>query len=84
LRLFTVTDEFDITIPFVSGSFTEPESECKEIALYFPTLTEATEMAGFSRVLGRYHIQSDNIEGLILERKVAQKGYDFYLDHIGK
>ena len=84
LRLFTGTDEFDITIPFVSGSYTEPESEWKEIELYFPTLTEAAEMAGFSRVLGGYHIQSDNIEGLILGRKVAQKGYDFYLEHIGK
>jgi hypothetical protein len=36
-------------------------------------------MGGFSRVLGGYHI-----EGLILGRKVAQKGYDFYLEHIGK
>jgi hypothetical protein len=27
LRLFTGTDEFDITIPFVSGSYTEPELE---------------------------------------------------------
>ena len=83
LKLFTGSDEFDITIPFISGSYTEPKSEWKEINLYFPTLTEAAEMAGFSRVLGGYHIQSDNIEGLILGRKVAQKGYAFYLEHLG-
>jgi len=40
-------------------------------------------MAGFSRVLGGYHIQSDNIEGLILGRKVANHAYQFYLKHIG-
>ena len=37
------------------------------------TLRGATaEMAGISRVLGGYHIQADNIEGLALGRKVAQ------------
>ena len=29
-------------------------------------------MAGISRVMGGYHIQSDNIEGLRLGRKVAE------------
>jgi hypothetical protein len=83
LKLFTGSDEFDIRVPFVSGSYTEEESEWNEIELYFPTLTEAAEMAGFSRVLGGYHIQSDNIEGLILGRKVANHAYQFYLKHIG-
>jgi len=83
LKLFTGSDEFDITVPFVSGSLTEPESEWKKTEIYFPTLTQAGEMAGFSRVLGGYHIQSDNIEGLILGRKVAKYAFQFYLDHVG-
>ena len=29
------------------------------------------EMAGISRVMGGYHIQADNVEGLRLGRKVA-------------
>ena len=83
LKLFTGSDEFDVSIPFISGSLTEPKSEWKEIELYFPTLTEAAEMAGISRVLGGYHIQTDNIEGLILGRKVARHAFKFYQEHIG-
>jgi hypothetical protein len=40
-------------------------------------------MAGLSRVLGGYHIQADNIEGLVLGRKVAQNAYRYYLKHVG-
>jgi PAP2 superfamily len=43
-----------------------------EVALVMPTFTEAAEMAGISRVMGGYHIQSDNIAGLELGRKVAK------------
>ena len=32
-------------------------------------------MAGISRVLGGYHIQADNIEGLKLGKKVAEYNY---------
>ena len=83
LKLYTGSDDFDVTIPFVAGSYTEKESEWKDIELYFPTLSSAAEMAGISRVLGGYHIQEDNIEGLILGRKVANQAYNFYLEHIG-
>ena len=41
-------------------------------------------MAGISRVLGGYHIQADNVEGLELGRKVAQNAWSFYQDHIGE
>ena len=34
--------------------------------------TKTAELAGISRVMGGYHIQADNIEGLALGRKVAQ------------
>jgi hypothetical protein len=42
-----------------------------DVALKLPTFTAVAEMAGISRVMGGYHIQTDNIEGLKLGRKVA-------------
>ena len=41
------------------------------VTLKMPTFTATAEMAGISRVLGGYHIQSDNTAGLELGRKVA-------------
>lgn len=41
------------------------------VTLKMPTFTATAEMAGISRVLGGYHIQSDNVAGLELGRKVA-------------
>jgi hypothetical protein len=41
------------------------------VALPLPTFSATAEMAGISRVMGGYHIQSDNIAGLELGRKVA-------------
>ena len=43
-----------------------------DVALKLPTFTATAEMAGLSRVMGGYHIQSDNVEGLKLGRAVAQ------------
>ena len=40
-------------------------------------------MAGISRVMGGYHIQSDNIQGLKLGRDVAHEEWKFYNMHIG-
>ena len=39
-------------------------------------------MAGLSRVLGGYHIQCENIEGLKLGRNVASKTWKKYLGYI--
>ena len=41
------------------------------IVLQLPTFTKTAEMAGISRVMGGYHIQTDNTAGLDLGRKVA-------------
>ncbi len=84
LRLYRDSDTFEVKVPFVAGSYTEPESEWKEVELYFPTLTETANMAGISRVLGGYHIQADNVEGLTLGRKVAHQAFEFYKDHVGE
>jgi hypothetical protein len=43
-----------------------------DVALKLPTFTATAEMAGISRIMGGYHIQADNIEGLRLGRKVAE------------
>jgi hypothetical protein len=39
-------------------------------------------MAGFSRVLGGYHIQADNVEGLKLGRNVASQTWKKYVSHV--
>ena len=62
---------------------TEPNNVGNKVTLQFPTFTETANMAGISRVLGGYHIQSDNIEGLKLGRNVAHEAWSFYQSHIG-
>src|SRR5262249_16948342 len=66
LALFTGSDRFGVTETRNAGILTEPDAACTncEVKLTMPTFTEAAKMAGISRVLGGYHIQADNIEGL--------------------
>ena len=59
-----------MTIQARDGKTGKPINCDEELKL--PTFTATAEMAGISRVLGGYHIQADNIEGLALGRKVAQ------------
>ena len=49
----------------------DPKLTC-DVALQLPTFSATAEMAGLSRVLGGYHIQADNVEGLKLGRRVAE------------
>lgn len=83
LRLFTGADYFGETIDLVPGALTEPNRTGDTVTLHFPTFTETANMAGMSRVLGGYHIQADNSEGLALGRKVAQVVWSKYLRHTG-
>ena len=50
----------------------------REITLKMPTFTSVAEMAGVSRIMGGYHIQADNIEGLKLGRAVANYSWPKY------
>ncbi|MEZ4992918.1 MAG: vanadium-dependent haloperoxidase [Saprospiraceae bacterium] len=84
LKLWTGSDEFGVEVKWRPGSLTEPDSVGEEVTLKFPTFTETANMAGISRVLGGYHIQADNVEGLELGRKVAREVWQFYQRHIGK
>jgi hypothetical protein len=48
------------------------------VELKLPTFTATAEMAGISRIMGGYHIQADNVEGLKLGRKVAEHVWPKY------
>ncbi|CAD5275837.1 MULTISPECIES: vanadium-dependent haloperoxidase [unclassified Imperialibacter] len=84
LKLWTGSDEFGSESVLVAGAMTEPDNLGDTITLRFPTFTQTAEMAGISRVLGGYHIQSDNIEGLKLGRDVAREAWKFYKMHVGE
>jgi hypothetical protein len=84
LRLYTGSDEFGQEVRLVPGLLTEPENIGDTVVLEFPTFTETANMAGRSRVLGGYHIQADNVEGLNLGRKVTTAVWKKYLKHIGE
>jgi len=84
LRLFTGSDVFGEKVKLVPGALTEPERVGDTVTLSFPTFTQTAEMAGISRVLGGYHIQADNIEGLRLGRNVAGEVWKKYLKHCGE
>jgi hypothetical protein len=84
LRLWTGSDEFGESVELIPGALTEPDNLGEKVVLEFPTFTETAEMAGQSRVLGGYHIQSDNIAGLELGRDVAREAFKFYKKHVGE
>lgn len=84
LKLWTGSDEFGSEATIVAGKLTDSTYVGDTITLEFPTFTEAAEMAGTSRVLGGYHIQSDNVAGLKLGRDVATEAWKFYKLHIGE
>jgi len=78
LRLYKGDDTFGSKVRLQPGALTEPDPAYDSVTLHFPTFTETAEMAGVSRVLGGYHIQADNVEGLELGRNVAQHVFDYY------
>jgi hypothetical protein len=81
LRLFTGSDTFGEQVKIIPGMMTEPDNAGDTVTLVFPSFTETANMAGLSRVLGGYHIQADNLEGLKLGRNVASKVWKEYLEH---
>jgi hypothetical protein len=83
LKLWTGSDTFGESVELVPGTMTEPNNLGEKVTLNFTTFTETANMAGISRVLGGYHIQVDNIEGLKLGRNVAHEDWKFYNKHIG-
>jgi len=82
LRLFTGSDKFGIEVKRTPGELTEPGNLGNPVILKFPTFTETANMAGISRVMGGYHIQSENIEGLRLGRSVGNTVFKKYLTYV--
>ena len=82
LKLFTGNDHFGEEVKRIPGELTEPENKGEEVTLKFTTFTETANMAGISRVLGGYHIQCENIEGLKLGRNVASVVWKKYVGYI--
>ncbi len=84
LKRWTGSEEFGSSVTLVAGALTEPDNLGDTVVIEFPTFTETAEMAGWSRVMGGYHIQADNVAGLQLGRDVADEVWKFYLKHIGE
>jgi len=84
LRLYTGNDRFEYAVERRPGELTEPGNTGPALRLQFTTFTETANRAGFSRVLGGYHIQSENLEGLKLGRKVAAAVWKKYLYYTGE
>lgn len=82
LRLYTGNDHYGMQVRLLPGWLTEPGITTDSVTLSFPTFTSTADQAGFSRVLGGYHIMSDNVEGLSMGRKVAAVVYARCMAHI--
>lgn len=80
LRLFTGSDYFGEAVKRVPGEMTEINRIGDTVTLKFPTFTNTADQAGISRVLGGYHIQVDNVEGLALGRKIGHEIWKKYLE----
>ena len=86
LELYTGSDEFNAVEYRRAGAMTEPDlkpgegedAKLLDVALELPTFSATAEMAGISRVMGGYHIQADNVEGLKLGRTVAEYSWPKY------
>lgn len=84
LKKITGSDEFGITVEWYAGSLTEKIIDSVKVELDFPTFSSTAEQAGYSRVLGGYHIQADNTEGLILGKKVGAHVFSWFEEKSGR
>ena len=82
LRLFTGHDHFGEKVKWVPGSMTEFKNFGDTVVIDLPTFTETADKAGLARVLGGYHIQVDNVEGLKLGRSVGNEVFKWYEKHV--
>jgi hypothetical protein len=59
-------------IQMVNGKLTVDQQASCEAVLELPTFTETAEMAALSRLMGGYHIRTDNEVGVRVGRKVGE------------
>jgi hypothetical protein len=62
----------------VDGTLLRDAPSSAIVGLACPSFSATAAMAGISRVMGGYHIQADNVEGLALGRKVADYSWPRY------
>lgn len=84
LKMFTGDDYFGEEVKLVPGALTEIKNIGDTVTLKMPTFTQTADLAGISRVLGGYHIQADNVEGLKLGRRVGQEVWEWYQELSGE
>jgi hypothetical protein len=82
LKLYTGSDAYGVEVRLLPGWLTEPGITQDSITLKFPTFSSTAEQAGLSRVLGGYHIQADNVEGLSMGRKVGKVVFSKCMEYI--
>jgi hypothetical protein len=71
LELFTGSDRLEVVALRSPGELTETECTMPELRLPLPTFSAAAEMAALSRMLGGYHISTDNDTGLRIGKQIA-------------
>ncbi len=71
LELFTGSDRLEVIAVRKPGELTESECTMGDIRLPLPTFSAAAEMAALSRMLGGYHITTDNDTGLRIGKQIA-------------
>ncbi|HEX4384758.1 MAG TPA: vanadium-dependent haloperoxidase [Myxococcales bacterium] len=76
--MFTEPDAAVEKMQSVDGKEPKGLPANKEVILLMPTLSGTADLAGLSRIMGGYHIQADNLEGLKLGRAVAESSWPKY------
>jgi hypothetical protein len=71
MECYTGSDTFGIEVKRNAGELTEPEL-AKPVVLKLPTFTATAEMAATSRMLGGYHVRTDNEVGLKTGQKIGE------------
>ena len=73
--------ELDCSVPQMQARGGKPALELKDdrqVRLQLPTFSATAEMAALSRMLGGYHIATDNNVGLAIGRKIADYSWPKY------
>ena len=59
-------------IQMINGKFTVDQHATCAAVLKMPTFSEVSEMAALSRLMGGYHIRTDNEVGVVMGRQVSE------------
>jgi len=62
----------DVQIQMINGKFTVDQHATCAAVLKMPTFSEVSEMAALSRLMGGYHIRTDNEVGVVMGRQVSE------------